>query len=297
MKPIVRHCLLIAAAIFAAPAAAQEPPPAQGEEEIVVTGTRDAERQIRDFVGALAPAPGRGQISRFESQVCPAAAGLPAAQKDAVASRIRSVALAAGIPVGAAACTPNLLVVVTPDKKAFIEALARQHPYYFSRFTPGEIRRLARQEGPATAWHIERVLSADGTELPMDDDELFYVNHTIRPATRMTPGGRRTFAAGIVVVETKALVGLTTTQLADYAAMRVLVRTDPSRLAASDTPSILRILDAPMGSAVPITLTRWDFGFLRGLYASPEGLYAGPQRSEIGRQLGEELKGPGDKPE
>ena len=89
------------------------------------------------------------------------------------------------------------------------------------------------------------------------------------------------------------LVGLTPTQLADYAAMRSFVRTDPAKLAGSPAPSILKIIDAPADAAVPVTLTQWDLSFLKGVYASTANAYSASQRSEIRRSMGRDL-GAGD---
>ena len=52
---------------------------------------------------------------------------------------------------------------------------------------------------------------------------------------------------------------------------------------------ILRVLDAPMGTAVPITLTSWDFGFLRGLYDAQANLRSAAQRSAIGDSMNGDL--------
>ena len=51
------------------------------------------------------------------------------------------------------------------------------------------------------------------------------------------------------------------------------------------TPTILKVLEAPMGSEVVASLTEWDLGFLRGLYSAPRNLRAGSQRSAISRQM------------
>jgi hypothetical protein len=114
------------------------------------------------------------------------------------------------------------------------------------------------------------------------------VNRTFRLGSRLSAGGRPQFAAAAVVVETKALDGLTTVQLADYAAMRAFTRVDPSKLPAS-APTILSILEAPMDSEVPITLTPWDLAFLRAFYASPPNLTTAAQRGEVRRGVEREL--------
>ena len=44
-----------------------------------------------------------------------------------------------------------------------------------------------------------------------------------------------------------------------------------------------------MGSPVPLTLTKWDLGFLTGLYAAADNLYAPAQRTEIGKRIERDL--------
>ena len=47
-----------------------------------------------------------------------------------------------------------------------------------------------------------------------------------------------------------------------------------------------------MGSEVPITITRWDLGFLRGLYGGQANLRAPQQRGDIQRRVASELAMP-----
>lgn len=272
---------LLAAALLAAPAAAQTDAP------IVVIGQRDIERQIESFVGALTPASPRGQIARFETAVCPGAFGLAETQRAAVRDRVRLVAEGIGLDVAAADCKPNLLIVVTADKTAFIKALGKDHGYMFGDRTPAQIRKIIAEPGPATAWQVQTMVNADGR--PISNEGDMPINRTNRTPSRITAAARPAFMAAVVVVESKALEGLSTTQLADYAAMRALARIDPARVDAAAPATILRILDASPDSEVPVTLTRWDFGFLKGLYSSPNNLYAPSQRSEIGRTMEQEL--------
>lgn len=84
---------------------------------------------------------------------------------------------------------------------------------------------------------------------------------------------RPILVAAVVVIERDAVVGMTTTQLAGYAAVRTFARTDPQKVQGLSAPTILSILDAPDDTEVPVTLTQWDLGYLRGLYA------AAPMRS------------------
>ena len=58
-------------------------------------------------------------------------------------------------------------------------------------------------------------------------------------------------------------------------------------------PTILTALDAAMGSDVPVTLTAWDAGFLRGLYATSINRRTATQRAEIAGKISEGLGAPG----
>ncbi len=287
MSAFMPRALLAAALALAGPALAQRGPPPGPEPDIVVTGELDRDQQVRDFVAALTPAPANGQLSRFEDAICPAAFGLSGALRDAVVQRIRAVSAAAGLRLASGRCTPNVLLMVTNDKRVLIDALARRHPDFFSDEPEGQPRRIASEPGPAAAWDARAQLNADGQQLPMQDGVA--INRTTNPGSRISASGRVVVIAAVVVVERRALEGLSTVQLADYALMRALGRTDPHRLTGASPPSILGVLEAPMGSEVPVSLTRWDLGFLRGLYAGQANLYAPAQRGEIGRRVASEV--------
>ncbi|WP_166041606.1 hypothetical protein [Sphingosinicella sp. YJ22] len=284
MRLTARATLVAIALMLSAPAAAQdEPPPASSE--IVVTGAREREQQVREFVTALTPAPRTGSIPRFIDEVCPLVVGLVPAQRIAVADRIRAVGGEVGMPVAGANCAPNLFVVVTRDKRAFVETLARRRPESFAMMTALQIRRLARSPGPAVAWQLEGMVDSDGIPLYWDSDLNAYRNQSFDAASRIRATSRLAFDAAILVVETESLDGLTPIQLGDYAAMRLLAKVDPARLPASTPPTILNVLTTPMGSPVPITMTNWDLAFLRGLYGVAPNVYVSGQRSDIARRV------------
>lgn len=280
---------LVAASLLTSSALAQNLPPSTEPSEIVVEGTKDRDREVRQFVDSLTDAPIGGQLSRFDWAVCPVAVGLPEPQNRAVADRMRLVAGAAGIRLAKPGCRPNALVIVADDKQELIEGLWRQYPAYFTDAL-GRRSKPGSSSGPATAWHVEGVLDPDGVA-PSQDRIFKYFITTTTDSTRLSPASRPHFAAGILVVERNALAALTTTQLADYAAMRIFARTDPARLKGSE-PTILTILDAPMDSAIPVTLTEWDLAFLKALYASGERQYATRQRREMEQRLRKELARP-----
>jgi hypothetical protein len=303
MSFFIRICLAAAALGLAGAASAQETPQNADAPDILVTG-QDIDQQIKDFVGALTQAPPRGQLSRFETKVCPTAFGLLPGQRDAVLARLRVVAQAAGLQVGKPSCIPNVLLIVTTNKRAFIEALDRKYDFYFGEMSPREVRRLAREPGPAAVWQVQGPpVTAGGGEASQSGDSSlpgasYPVNRTTRRPSRIDSGARPQFQAAAVVIEQSALDGLTTIQLADYAAMRAFAKTDPASLPASSPATILKVLEAPMGTEVPLTLTKWDLSFLKGLYAATDNLYAASQRTEIKERIQRDMEFEGaEKPE
>ena len=270
-----------------ASAQAQEQPKPGRSEEIVVQGNRDLDRQVQQFVDALTPAPAGGQIGRFDSKVCPAALGLPDYQNRAIVDRVRSVAVAAGLKVAGSGCQPNALLIVAADKNGFITALYKTRPQLFHD-PNGWPRRPVLTSEPVAAWQVEGTLDADG--IPVSDAvrggrPVGYKMVVSTDSSRLRPASRPYFMAGVVVVEMKALAGITTTQLADYAAMRLFTRADPEEVKASTVPTILKLLDTPTGGSAPITLTAWDMSFLKGLYSSEARQYANRQRSQIQHKM------------
>lgn len=289
--------LIYSAALIGAPVApAPDASPADDQSIIVVTGERDREKSIRDFVGALTHISPLKQLGRFEQSVCPIAFGLPPRQAKAVADRIRRVGREVGVTVGGAGCYPNVVVMVTHDKNVFMQELRRRYPNYFGDLPQSEVRKLVRQPGPAVAWQLQgTAVNARGVELYFDPRLELYTNRTTQPGSRIQAATRPQFAAAFVVVERRALAGLSATQLADYAAMRAFAGADPARLASSGAPTILRVLEAPMGTEVPLTMTRWDLSFLRGYYSSPRTLSNNAQRSAIRESVDRELEVTRDK--
>ena len=268
---------------------------------IVVEGVKDREKRLQNFVKDLTPSTlTYNQLARWEVPVCPAAFGLTPEQRAVVVDRMRSLARAVDVPLAKPGCDPNVIVIVTSNKSALLSALYKKHPDYFpGDWGSGRIRDLERDLYPVASWQFEGVLSTDGLRIADSTDSNDTVDPaglvaatipTIAPASRMRPAGRHDVVTSILVVQTSALAGLTTTQFADYAAMRTFVHTDPKQLRASPSETILKVMDAPMGAAVPLSLTRWDLSFLKAYYASRNQSYANVQRHEIAERMKRELE-------
>jgi hypothetical protein len=283
--------LLALAAALSSPASPAVPKPAPpADQTIVVTGQKDQQKAVEDFVRALTPVNSDGQLSRFEHDVCPAVFGLAEPQAHAVEQRIRLVAKSVGVAVGGERCAPNVLLVVTSDKKAFLDELLR-HRSGDLGITDRQLRKLEQQPGHAAAWQVQGpTMTADGVELAEDMTQGMVVNRTIDPSSHLTEPVRPQFDGSIVVVEWGALVGLTTTQLADYTALRALTGADPAKLGNSGAATILHVLDVPIGGEAPITMTKWDYDFLSSFYDARRDLGTAAQRSAVARSMTKDLQ-------
>jgi len=283
-----------------------QPGATQSEPDIIIEQSRNRDKQIQDFVEALTPTRGGRQIGRYERPVCPAATGLSDEQNQRVVDRMREVAKEARIPLAKTKCGPNVIVVVVDGKDEFVAALRKEYPAFFTSPLGRDIV-ISKQVGSAVAWHIEGMLDSNGNDagIQLAVDKLlkgFKVSSLVQEqrknyftdstdGSRIKPSSRPHFISGIVIVERSALAGLETTQLADYAAMRLYGETDPERMEGSLIPTILTVIDSPMNRAIPLTLTKWDMTFLKSLYAIDGLRFAAGYRAAIRQRFRQELRG------
>lgn len=269
-------------ALLLALSAAQEPP-APPSQDVIVEGVRQKHQreQIRQFIKALTDVPSFGQIGKFHAPVCPAVMGLPEAQNRMVADRMKRVAEASGIRTGDPGCQPNVFLIASIDKNSTIDALYRSFPNFFGEMRGKEVRQLIASKQPSVAWQVKGLLSADGTTLKRSSMRGPYINEGTNSGSRVRAGTMPEFVASMVVIERDALTGLSVTQVADFAAMRAFADTDPLKAAGGGAPTILTILDKADDQMVPLSLTHWDLGYLKSLYATSNALYANYQRGEM----------------
>ena len=231
-------------------------------------------------IAAAFPAAAAVPPTRFTLPVCPAVYGVGPQQAAFITGRIRQIAYAAGVPLAGAPCDPNAIVIVTADKNALIRGLEQHHSDYFPiEWNKRDIRALESNPSPAVAWQFEGLITPDGLRIaentipslvdPVPPAALFQSTPpTTAPASRLRPAERHDVMTSVLVVQANALQGLTAMQFADYAAMRTLTQTDPGATALPPSDTILKVLDAPMGTAVPISITASDLNYLRHYYGS-----------------------------
>jgi hypothetical protein len=276
--------------------AAQAPavtPPASPNQTIIVTGTKTNGKTVDRYVNAIT-VPVEGQLAAFHQPICPASVGLPKAYNRVVEARLRRVATDVGLKVAGARCDPNLVLIVADQSANLIERLRKVRPDIFAGIDYSKVADVMRTQGPVRTWQAILPYGADGRPLervslidfgdgprPMGDDS-FVLQGTSDMASRISHTVRRDLVAAFVVLDLRAINGLTLTQIADYAAMRTLANTRPPSRGASRT--ILGLFDDSTDRMSLAGLTRWDIAYLRSLYQANASLSASSQKSDDSRR-------------
>ncbi|MCC2977045.1 hypothetical protein LK533_10215 [Sphingomonas sp. PL-96] len=262
-------------------------PAASGEEDIVVRGMNRKERDkaIAGYVDALTEMNPADPIALYEPGIyCPAAFGLSDTRNEEVVARMWRAAEIAGVRPAARPCIASAFVFFVDDIAAFLDLLKAQQPIFFGDLLDKEPRA---DGGPVLAWQLKR---------DFDPQHMPLAARRFGPRVVASPVGgsrilsmiTRAVAASVVIIERKALLRQSATQIADYAMMRTVVDGD-LRTTVANSQSILRVLDAPASSRPPTSLTRWDLAYLKGRYKGDLRVYglrrAAAIRSALKREL------------
>jgi hypothetical protein len=205
-------------------------------------------------------------LARFQDAVCPGIIGVQRDSAEAMVGLIRQNAADLGLRLGDPdTCEPNLLVAVLDDPGAYLGDLRKRRPYLFEGMAKGELQALFATPGPAHTWTRVLTYSRDGLPVYQTD------SLTDPPWTTMMAAHsliyvptRRDIITSMVLIDKKAVQGMSVAQVADYATMRGLSGHQGERLEAPGN-TILGLFGA---SARPAGLTRSDKIFLQTLYST-----------------------------
>jgi hypothetical protein len=227
------------------------------------------------------------QLSRWESPVCPEAAGLSAPLDSYVVARVKAVAAAVGAPVEKrparrSPCRTNLLVVFTTSPQALMDGVRARHPDLLGFRYAAQAERLARVEQPVQAWYMTGT-KAEGDVVQADDE--FHQLPGGAAGSSFTAHLTSQFLGVLVVVDAGRIVGHQIGAIADAVAMLSLARAERVK-GCSELPSIVDFLnpDCPPGPD-PAGLSSYDVAFLRGLYSTDPQQFSRGQRSDIGSRM------------
>ena len=241
------EAFLVACLFTSFPAAAQSQP-TNSSSEILITGhVKDA---LRSFVRSLSKEGPTGQISRWDSYVCPTIVGIEPAQAQFVEQHILQLGGSLRLRPGGSGCTTSLIVVFTKDADGFTADLVKAYPI--------DLRAdgLAGLKSFATSSQAVRWISVSNECGGGGGCEL--------PGSRLLKDTKPTLQAMVVVVDAKKLSGYSLEELSDYVALVAL--TNPPANAVQDSHSILSMFNRVRTTGSKFGLTAYDRAFLSGLY-------------------------------
>jgi len=278
----LRAASALVVAAFALPAAAQEQP-----GNIVVTGAPlPSPKEARSYVGDISH-PTDGQLARFHDPVCPDVIGIAPEFAARMTVRLREVAEQVGATLDKPGCAANIMVVIAPDGRQFLEGLRKGKPAAFHGMPSADIDRLFASSGPVRAFAVDELRDEAGHSVgdpaaPLAGNRYSTVTQA-RSASLITLPTIRATLRVVVVLDEQATVGKGLNQLADYAVMRALGGAHPPVRDGTSRDTILTLFDA--GVTPPRGLTRLDLAYLQGVYRAPANTSAVEQENAIARSI------------
>jgi len=250
-------------------------------DTVTVEGQRErkeVEREVNDFVFAVAVRSLHDSLSRWNTSVCPLVAGLPKEQGEFVLARLSQIAREAKAPLAGEHCQANFYIVVTPQPEVLLKKWqARDRRMFDTRNGMGHVRRFLDTPRAVRVWYNVGFASTDGT--PITSDSLsgalvgttFGMNlqlariptNTVSMATRLSYSAVRSLSSVIVVVDANRVQELSFGQLADYVGMVGLAEVNQDA-EVGPVPTILRLFRP--NPDPPQALSAWDQAFLASLY-------------------------------
>jgi hypothetical protein len=302
-------------------AAAQEAStrPAAPTENVTVTGIKDVQKAVTDFVGTLTvPTKMTGKLARWRAKVCPIVAGLRPSAVKLVTQRVKEVAAQVGAPVDdSEKCRPNIEIVFTTTPQALLDTIFIKYPYLLGDHdNSAQALKLATVTRPIQSWYTTATddlrgnVQVDGVQTGGVTMDMPFVpggggGGIQTSATGMVsmnmPGARVTNVTGgrlsdgvssdfhhvAVVAEPAKLLNFEIGSLADYIALLALSQT-PLPDHCMELPTILNLL-ASGCTAPPKTLTGVDLAYLRALYKMTPTANMSGQRDEVIYQMDKSL--------
>lgn len=280
-----------------------QPPLIIGQPETVYS---DAQRQLdldnsrRMVEIMLAPSFSiEGQYARWKQPVCPHVYGLTAAAGWFVEHHIREVAQRIGAPLDSAdSCRPNIGIFFTVQPQASLESIAAASPLLIA----GGSQKL-QVKYPVQAWYTSLKTDYNGTrtlDIPFEaSNPAADCIISIAAAVSGTADGRGSggsidtsngvceqpyvrandsrlhtgltaeMVATTVLVDSKAVTGMTLSELGDYLAFLTLAQ-DQQHGACLPLPTIANLMLGCPAADAPHSLSHVDIALLTALYSVPD---------------------------
>ncbi len=247
-------------------------------DEVIVEGTRlEVERRVHAFVSNITRRGyGTESLVRWREPICPLVAGLTSEQGEYILYGVTQAASAAGAPLGAEKCRPNLHIVVASEPEKLVERWSKRARGLFGDTSPTTVRNFLQDSPrPVRVWYntelvcgagggSPRIEKGPGGDLSVQESSIGCIIRDTRLQTNYVD----TFSSVIVMVDADLIKDIKLGQLADYVAMVGLAKMDVDA-SLGDAPTILRLF-ADSADVAPPTMSTWDRAYLKALYRTPQ---------------------------
>lgn len=245
----------------------------------------------RDFVRSHAAPSVIGHMTRWRQPVCPTTLGLDPAMNQFITDRVKAVAAEVGAPQVSGPqgkCKSDVVIVFTSKPQVLMDAVRKKAPALLGFHYPAQAKRLATVSHPIQAWYVTATSSSaskggmgglgagqlsgalgagaqDGPGVAIDDSDGAMPGGCA--GSRFTDCLNNQIVAVVVVADRGQVEGHTIGSIADYIAMMVLTKEDPSQ-DCSALDSISNLMAAKCDAAArPEALTLADLAYLKALYS------------------------------
>jgi hypothetical protein len=290
-------------------------------ENITVTGIKDVEKAVTDFVGKMTvPTRVAGKMARWQSGICPIVAGVRPEAVKFIAQHVRDVAAQVGAPVNdKSGCKPNIEIVFTTTPQALLDTIFIKYPLLLGYHdNSAQATKLATVTWPIQSWYSTATkdlrgqpqvdgVKTGGVSITMQLPEGGYggpsggalpmLEMNMPGARVMNVTGSRLLGDGtsselshvVIVVEPAKLLEYELGTLSDYIALLALAQSQPPE-SCQELPTLLNLLVAGC-AAPPKALTGVDLAYLRALYKVTATTSFHGQRGEMIYQMTHSLAG------
>ena len=313
---------LLAPVVFGVPAFAQNAstPAASPTENVTVTGIKDVEKAVTDFVAAMTvPTRVAGKMARWRDRICPITAGVRPSAVKFISQHVKDIAAQVGAPVNDKTdCKPNIEIVFTTTPQALLDTIFIKYPLLLGYHdNSAQATKLATVTYPIQSWYstatsdlrgqpqVDGVKTGgltmtmqlpeggyggpSGGALPMMEMNMPGARVSNVTGSRLGDGTSSEFNHVVIVVEPAKLLEYELGTLSDYIALLALAQLQPPEK-CQELPTLLNLLLAGC-SAPPKALTSVDFAYLRALYKVTATTSFHGQRGEMIYQMEHSLAG------
>ena len=305
--------LALALCMFGAPAFAQSASPAP-TESITVTGIKEVEKAVTDFVGAMTvPTRVAGKMARWRDRICPITAGVRPTAVKFITQHVKDVAAQVGAPVDdRESCKPNIEIVFTTTPQALLDTIFIKYPELLGYHdNSAQATKMATVTWPIQSWYstatrdlrgnplVDGVKTGgvtmtmqlppggyggpSGGALPMLEMNLPDARSGSVTGSRLGDGMSSEFNHVVIVVEPAKLLEYELGTISDYIALLALAQLQPPEKCQA-LPTMLNLLVAGC-TAPPKALTSVDQAYLRALYKVTASTSFHGQRGEMIYQM------------